>query len=336
MKTQLIKMAASVLAFSISTIVFAQTQTDKDVYNNDGINKVKTPPREVPVISVKPDFILTAKLPSVPESLAVFNVVALNPANIDPAATPVGRAFGFKSVAKRQHINSKKSVSVLHTDANNRTMELFDSGAVFVKNETLLDETSPDLLTSLKLDRESAKKYFAEKARSFLSDTKLVASSVTLRDITFGDLSIQSVKSRLETNKVIAAAANFRHTLNGIPAWGPGAATRVYFDTKGVSGFYSAAPVLKQGETVRTIKPEAAVEKYIAAGAPSTNIRLHSGVVYKVDISKVELVYYIDASNSAQKTITPQYLISGQFYGRDLSGEKTDVASDFSYLVPAI
>ncbi len=334
MKTKFIQLAASVLALSVSTGAFAQT--DNDVYNNDGVNKVKVPPRDVPVISVKPDFVLTAKLPSVPESLTVFNVVAVDPTTIDPSATAVGRAFGFKSAAKKQHVNSKKSVSVLHTDANNRTLELFDSGAVFVKNETLLDEASPDLLASLKLDRETAKKYFAEKSRSFLSETKLVSSGITLRDITFGDLSVQSVRSKLETKKVIAAAANYSLTLNGIPAWGPGAATRVYFDTKGVSGFYSAAPTLKQGDIARVIKPEAAVEKYIAAGAPSTNIRLHTGVVYKVDISKVELVYYIDASNSAQKTVAPQYLISGQFYGRDLSGEKTDVASDFSYLVPAI
>lgn len=334
MKTQFIQLAAGLLAMSVAGITFAQT--DKDVYNNDGINKIKVPPKEVPVIPVKPDFVLTAKLPVVPESLAIFNVVTVNPANIDPAVTAAGRAFGFKSAVKKQHVNSKKSVSVLHTDANNRTLELFDSGAVFIKNETLLDEASPDLLATLKLDRESAKKYFAEKSRSFLSETKLAGTGVTLRDVTFADLTAQSLRGGVETTKVIAAAANYAITLNGIPAWGPGAATRVYFDTKGVSGFYNAAPGLKQGEAVRVIKPEAAVEKYIAAGAPSTNIRLHTGSVYKVDIRKVELVYFIDASNSAQKTVTPQYLLSGQFYGRDLSGEKTDVTSDFSWLVPAI
>lgn len=335
MNTQSIKLAVSMLALSLSAISFAQD--DSDIYNADGRTELKKVPTNVPVIQVKPDFVLTAKLPIVPEKLAVFTVVPVNPTTIDPANNPVANAFGFKSVAKKQYVNSKKSISVLHTDSSNRTLELFDSGAVFFKNPTLLDETSPDLLASLQLDRSAAQKYFADKARSFLAENKLSSSSLVLRNVTFGDLTAYSTKTRTQTSKVIAATANFRRALNGFPTWGPGSTTRVYFDTKGISGFYNASPTLKAGEVVPVIKPEAAVERYIAAGAPSTLLRLHAGVVYKVDIKKVELVYFVDASNSAQKTVAPQYLISGMFYGRDVSsGEKTDLANEFNWLLPAI
>jgi hypothetical protein len=335
MNIQLIKLAVSMLALGFSVITFAQD--DSDIYNADGRTELKQTPRNIPVIQVKPDFVLTAKLPIVPEKLAVFTVVKVNPTTIDLATNPVARAFGFKSVTKKQYINSKKSLSVLHTGGANSTLELFDSGAVFFKNSTLLDETSPDLLASLQLDRTTAQKYFAEKAKSFLAENKLGSSSLALRNVTFGDLTAYSTKNRTQTSKVIAATANFRRALNGVPTWGPGSATRVYFDTKGVSGFYNASPNLTPGEVLPVVKPEAAVEKYIAAGAPSTLLRLHSGSVYKVDIKKVELVYFVDASNSAQKTVAPQYLISGMFYGRDVSsGEKTDLANEFSWLLPAI
>ncbi len=334
MKTQFIQFAASLVLMSSVSLVFAQTDTD--IYNNDGIKSIKTPVKEVPVISVKPDFVLTAKLPIVPEYLAVFNVVSVDPTQVDPATTLAGRAFGFKSVSKKKYVNSKKSVSVMHTDLNNRTMELFDSGAVFIKNNTLLDEAGPDLLSNLNLDRESAKKYYAEKAKDFLAQTKLGDDNLSLREITFGDLTIQKVKSGVETKKVIAAAANYGISLNGVPTWGPGSATRVFFDSKGVSGFYSAAPNLKQGRTVALVKPEVAVQKYISAGTPSTLIRQHVGVVYKVDIKNIDLVYYLDSSNSSQQLVTPQYLISGEFHGQDLSGEKSNLTSEFKWLMPAI
>jgi len=137
------------LALGFSAITFAQI--DGDIYIADGRIEKKVEPINVPAIQVKPDFVLTAKLPTVPEKLAIFTVVPVNPTVIDPATNPVGSAFGFKSVEKKEYVNSKKSLSILHTDSDNRTLEFFDSGAVFFKNPTLLDETSPDLLTSLQV-----------------------------------------------------------------------------------------------------------------------------------------------------------------------------------------
>lgn len=294
---------------------------DPDVFNADGsVAEARKPPTDVPVVDIKPDFKVIADLPVVPGDLPVYRVIPVDPQKINPSRDALGRIFEFKPEKSGSDKAGDGTVSVMYTDGQNRSLEYFSSGAVFYMEEQLFDERADDYLKKLGADRNGAKKQLSREAMGFMKQNGLMQDNMKFNGVSFMDVSAISVKSRRESNKVVGAAAHFGYELNGIAAWGPGAKTTLYYGENGITGYYDAMPAMKAEGQAKTVDPEIALKQYVEAGKAQTLYRLYSGAVEQVVIEKIELVYYVDAGNRTQKTVEPHYLISGTFYGQDLSG----------------
>lgn len=310
---------------------------DHDDYRFDGEEPKKEVPKDIPNIKVNPDFKVLAELPQVPSLLPVYHVKGIDPTSIDPRKNHIAQVFDFDAEDMGVDKNADGVVSVMFTDAKRRSLEFFSSGAAFFMNEELFSERSPDMLRSNKLSQKSAKESYKEKSWEFLTKNELVNPGMVFKDVSFSKVQQYSIKDQKETSKVIGAAAHYGYELEGIPAWGPGAKTTVYFGPEGISGFYNAIPSLETAGESKTIKPERMLEQYISSGKPQTLLRVHSGVVEQVVIESVELVYYVDAGNKPQERVTPHYLISGLFYGSDLaSRDKGLIETEFKWLASAV
>ncbi len=334
MKLLIMKMVAVGFALSVSQVNAAE---DSDVYRFDGNEVKKEIPKDVPNIKVNPEFKVLAEMPQVPSVLPVYQVQGIEPKEIDPGKNHLAQVFDFDAQEKGIDENSDGVVSVMFTDAENRSLEFFSTGAAFFMNEELFSERSPDLLDINNLSQKSAKKVYQKRSWEFLNKNELVNPGMVFKDISFSKVQQYSIKDQRESSKVVGAAAHYGYELGGVPAWGPGAKTTVYFGPEGISGFYNAIPALKIAGEGETIQPEKVLDQYISAGRPQTLLRLHSGVVEQVVIESVELVYYVEAGNKPQDVVTPHYLIRGLFYGNDIAGrEKGLIESEFQWIASAV
>lgn len=329
-----------VKTFLVSLILssaYTGAAEDSDVYKNGGNEVKKEAPKDIPNIKVNPDFKVLAEMPQVPSILPIYKVEGIDPTAIDLPNNHLSQVFDFNAEDKGVDKNTDGVMSVMFTDTNKRSLEFFSSGAAFFMNEELFSEHSSDLLRENHLSQESAKEMYKELSWEFLNKNDLVNSGMVFNNVSFMNIQQFSIKDNKESSKVVGAAAHYSYELSGVPAWGPGAKTTVYFGPEGITGFYNAIPKLDVVGEGKTLHPKKVVDKYISAGQAQTLLRLHSGVVEQVIIESVELVYYVDAGNKAQEVVTPHYLISGMFYGNDISSsEKGMIETEFQWLTSAV
>ncbi|NEX20191.1 hypothetical protein G3480_07675 [Thiorhodococcus mannitoliphagus] len=300
-----------------------------------------TIPGSIPKVDIQAEYQVLAKLPKVPASLLQFEIQRVDPTRIDPSREPIARAIGFEG--KRSGVDKAEdgALSMLLTDPEGRSIEYFSSGAVFFMAEELFSEQGEDLFSRRKWDRDQAAKWYSDQASAFLESAGLARQGMRLKDVSFTEVEWKDIKAATEQVATVGAAAHFGYSIDGIPAWGPGAKTSVYFDAEGISGVYDALPDLKPAKEVAILPPEAAVEAYMKSATPRSLYRLNTGAVEQVLIESVELVYYVDAGNRNQRVVSPHYLIRGSFLGKDLStpehakDQATELRSDFVWMEPA-
>ena len=333
MKKLTLKAVSLILSLGVVALASAEDQDD----TSGGGDEKKEIPIHVEVINVTPDFKVIADLPQVPDSLPVYGVNAIDPLAINLDKDPIARAFDFKPIEKGIDEREDGSVSIMFTDANHRSLEYFSSGAAFYMEEELFSERSGDILVKQGMSMDDAKRYYTALAHKFIDQYGLYSRGMKFKDVSFAQLKSVSVKSQEEHVEVIGAAAHFSYEIEGIPAWGPGAKTTVYYGPQGISGFYDAMPAIDAIDKAKTIHPEAAIGDYIEQGKAQTILRLHSGIVEAVIIDSMELIYYVDAGNKNQEVVAPQYLISGTFIGQDIADrEKGTIETEFQWMMPAV
>ncbi|NEV63658.1 hypothetical protein [Thiorhodococcus minor] len=309
--------------------------------NGDWIGKDQsTIPDSIPKIDIQAKYRVAAELPKVPTSLLQFEIRMIDPGRVDPSRDPIARAVDFDG--KRSGLDKAEdgSSSLLLTDPDGRTIEYFSSGAVFYMEQELFSEQDDDIFSRGKWERDQAADWYADKAAAFLDSAGLRRRGMAPKDVSFMEVQSMGRKDAEAETRTLGAAAHFGYSIDGIPAWGPGAKTTVYFDGEGISGVYDALPNLEPAKEVAILPPEAALEAYMKSERPRSLYRLHTGAVEEVLIESVELVYYLGQSNRHQQIVSPHYLIRGSFLGKDVSGsaEKAEDAlkSDFIWLEPAV
>jgi hypothetical protein len=222
-------------------------------------------------------------------------------------------------------------------DGNGRFIEYFGSGAVKYMEEDIFSEKQPDLLASQNLEAEAAKTVFAKAAVNFLRANNLLKDTMFLKDVSYAECEEYDVASKqIVDRKVVGAMVHFGYKIDGIKAFGPGSEVKVIFGEGNNIVAYIDALRGHQADSCVSLKtPKEAVEDYINYKEPKTLLRSGGGIVKKVLINSVELVYYLKAASEQQDEISPHYLIAGLFSCEDLiSNEMLDV--QFKWLEDAV
>ncbi|MED5198426.1 MAG: hypothetical protein VYB51_01365, partial [Gemmatimonadota bacterium] len=278
-----------------------------------------------PKIDVLPTFSVSAKMPDVPATLMSLKVIPHDPMKGSSVQTQLVNHLSFEARTMGVDEDRAGTAAVMYTDAEGRSMEIFRSGALFYMEEELFSEKASDLLGSLRLDRDSAKKHFSAKAGDFLGEIGAAQRGHFLKDVSFAEVKTMQRDSQSDEEvKVVAAAVQYGLEIGGVPAWGPGAKTTAYFDTEGITGFYDATRKFEAGEEVKLLSPAEAVSSYIKGDVPRSILRQHTGVVDNAVIEDVSLVYYMDAGNRDQEIIDPHFLIQGTMYGGNPGPDSAD------------
>ncbi len=338
------KIAISLLATSllISTQSFSESNfsenfSDADELKSTGeFNKRKNMDdlkASIPDIKLNIDYEVNAEMPEYISNLPVYGAsnVNLNKLNTDKMAS----IFEFDLSNYKHQKKDDQIVSTMFTDKQQRSLEYFRSGAIFFSKSSLIPEDVGDLLEAKRFDKKSARLFYQEKASDFLKKNALYRDNMYFKDISFATLKTQNREQKTESSKIIAIAVNFGTTLEGVKTWGAGSKVTLYFNEKGMTGYYSALRNLEPIKEIKLIEPKQAVEKYTSYKSPKTLFRSATGIVRQVVIDQVELVYPLKSGNEDQKEITPHYLISGKFIGEDANNGKT-IESDFSWLESAV
>ncbi len=313
-------------ALSALMISFAAQANDPDAAIGQGDAYTKDPGAAfVNEIKLDVEYQIQARLPKVPASLPGYQVIGVDPHAIQPDKEAVGRAFNFQPEKRTADKKADGSSSVMYTDAEQRSLEYFNSGAVFYMVEDLIPEHAEDLLASQKLDPASGKKLYAEAAANFLKTHGLDSAGMKFKDVSFAQAKSMHYKDKYETVKTVAAAAHYGHWINGIEAWGPGAKTTLYFDGQGVNGYYGAMPDLKPVKEVGLVSPEEALKSYMNNRTPRSLYRLETGAIDTVVVEEVSLIYYVGPGNGNQQEVLPYYLLRGHFQGPDLRAEPAHI-----------
>jgi len=293
-------------------------------------------PGTIPKIDVLPIFSVSAEMPKVPDTLMSLKVIPHDPMKGSSVQTELANHLAFEARTMGVDEDQAGTSAVMYTDAEGRSMEIFRSGALFYMEEELFSEKANDLLASLRLDRDSAKKHFTAKAEDFLGKVGAAQGGHFLKDVSFAEVKTMRRDSQSDEEvKVVAAAVQYGLEIGGVPAWGPGAKTTVYFDAEGITGFYDATRKFEAAEEVKLVSPAEAVSSYIKGDVPRSILRQHTGVVDNAVIEDVSLVYYMDAGNRDQEIIDPYYLIQGTMYGWNPGPDSADPRRDSKNAEPA-
>jgi hypothetical protein len=182
--------------------------------------------------------------------------------------------------------------------------------------QDLFSEKAEDLLTALKMSEDEADQHFAREGQAFLDAIGLQREGMRLKDVSYMTVKTVTDRQSEETSKHVGAAAHFGYELGGIPAWGPGAKTTVYFGEQGPTGLYDAMRTLEPTTEVELFDPRAVLAAYAdRSRRPRSILRLHTGVVEEAIIENVQLTYYLEPGNVDQEFVEPFYLITGTMYG---------------------
>jgi hypothetical protein len=256
-------------------------------------------------------------MPKVPGNVNVHKSIPVNVLDSASIANNnVAKAFSFTESERGPVFQSSAAAeSVMTMDAKGRSIEYFSSGAVVYMEGDIFSEKAPDLLASSGLRTKDAKATFSREAMKFLTTNNLAKNTTYLREVSFATLQEYDVASRkVVDRKVVGAAVHYGYTIDGIKAYGPGAKVSVLFGSdKRIIGYFDTLRQHKPAHSVALIDPQEAVDRYISYGEPKTLLRAGGGVVKKVHIESVELVYYLDAASKKQDEIRPHYLFRGRF-----------------------
>jgi hypothetical protein len=293
------------------------------------------------------DYIVLAQMPDVPDQVNLHRGIKVNIRDTAYiSGHSVNKAFAFKESQSSKDLRARGMIyssgedsaeSLISADGNGRSIEYFDSGAVKYMEEDIFSEKQPDLLASQNLKAAAAKSVFAEAATSFIKANNLYNNAIFLKNVSFAKLEEYDVASRqVVGSKIVGAMVHFGYKIDGIKAYGPGSEVKVIFgDGNSVVGYIDAIRGHEAVGNVSLKDPQDAVEDYIQYGEPKTLLRSGAGIVKKVLIDTVELVYYLKPVSVQQDEIRPHYLISGLFTCVDpTSNEKHDV--EFEWLEDAV
>jgi hypothetical protein len=203
----------------------------------------------------------------------------------------------------------------MHTDQNGRSVEFFRTGAIFFMKEELFSEQAPDMLVSMGLDPGAAPEFFEQEGTAFLNEIGLNREGMLPKGVSYMQVKSVQEGGSQEASKIVGAAAHFQYEIDGVPAWGPGAKTTVYFGENGPTGMYDAMRDFEPIGEVELFSPQAVLSEYINADKPQTLFRLHTGVVDETVIEEVKVTYYVGPGNADQAMLEPYYLITGTMYG---------------------
>ncbi len=269
----------------------------------------------IPQVEPAPIWSIATQMPEVPNAVPLFEVQPIDPTNPGPLVQAMMQRFEFDPEQTGFEEDENGLASVMHTDPNRRTIEVFRSGASFYMEESLFPEQAGDLFERFQLQPGEASEFFESYATNLLSELGLQREGLQFDKVSFAHLKTVEDGGNDETTKVIGAAAKFGYALDGIPLAGPGAKTTVFFGENGPAGLYDAMPVFEPVDTVELLEPAQVVADYIAADEPQSIYRLYTGVVDETVIEEVKLTYYVGPGNEDQGFIEPYYEISGTMYG---------------------
>ncbi len=221
------------------------------------------------------------------------------------------------------------------TDADSRTIEYFNNGAVFYSHKELFSEDNEDIL-GIRGNSNDAKDKYSKKAKNFLEENDLFSEGMYYKDVSFAKVEKYDVASKqIVEKKTVCASVQFGYKIDGIDTWGPGAKVNVFFkDDKTISGYYSGLSKLKFKKQVKVKNPKDVVNKYMKYKEPKSILRAHTGVVDHILIDNVDLVYYLYSANKLQDKVQPAYLISGRFIGKDNNDK--EINTKFEWLEKAV
>lgn len=289
----------------------------------------------IPQIEAAPVWSVPAELPQVPATLPIYEMTPKDPLQPGPVAEALFQRLQFDGTLAGVDEDDQGVAAAMYVDAENRSVELFRSGALFYMEEDFLPESAPDLLSTLQLDPQSAEDVFAGEGAAFLESIGLERPGMRFKDVSFAELKTVQDGGTQESTKVVAAAAHFGYEVDGVPAWGPGAKTTVYFGQNGPTGFYDAMRDLEPAGEVELFSPAQAVAGYIEGGDPRSLLRLHTGVVDETVIEEVKLVYYVEPGNADQTWLEPWYQITGTMYGWNPGPDPRDPRAGATEAEPA-
>jgi hypothetical protein len=318
-----------------------EDEIDADDFLAPTGNEVKDPLElryRVPEIELRVRYDIQAKLPKAPASLPTYRPVPVDPAAVKLSRDPVAQAFDFDPVDSRADKSDDGASSVLYTDQQGRSIEYFSSGAVFYQLPTLFAEDGADVLKGM--DTKSAEHYYGEQADELIRKHALLGGQWARKGVSFmrvqaAEYAGRDAKGAVRTHTP-GAAVHYGLSIDGVPAWGPGAKTTVYFADGQVSGYFNALGALQAGKSVDLLSAQSALENYTANKTPKNRLRSYSGEISQAVVEDVQLVYYVGPANSTQGSIAPHYLISGHFVGKDTLGDGSELRTEFQWLEPAV
>lgn len=309
----------------------ASEDTDIKIDTQRDIRSIKDVTPIVRVKAPKVEYQVEADLSTESISLPIYraNIVDINRNDKNDKIADI---FRFDAEKEDFNKNSYGVSSRMITDKDGRTIEYFDSGAIFFSKENLVPEKSEDILSLNGLDKESAKKIYQEMATNFLGEHGLLREGSQFANVSYATVQrieqqdVNDLKKGIQPDqkaKVVAIAVHFTQNIKEIPTWGAGSHTTVYFDESGISGYFDQIREFSQVEksNKELISSAEAVERYISNESPKNLLRTAPIKIEKVTIKNVKLVYHLDAVNKPQEEIKPYYLITGVFEGENFEGD---------------
>lgn len=342
------------LAFAGISVV-ASAAADNNIAGASSASEIASNPVRQPSQNIKAagyqledaDYVVSAQMPDVPDTANLHRAITVNVRDTAYISDHiVAKAFSFQESQRSKGLRAQGRIfspggdaveSVITADGEGRFIEYFGSGAVKFMEEDIFSEKQPDLLAAQKLGTKSAKSVFAVAAMDFLTANNLQKNAIYLKDVSFAKVEKYDVASKqVVDSKVVGVTVHFGYKIDGIKAYGPGAKVNVIFgEGNRVVGYIDALRDHQSVSSVLLKAPQDAVEDYIHYGEPKTLLRSRGGIVKKVLINSVELVYYLKSISAQQDEIRPHYLIAGLFTCEDpISNETHEVK--FEWLEDAV
>jgi hypothetical protein len=330
--------ATSIICASL-LLVTVNASEDSDITNKTyGYDEIKTIKDIKPSIKVKTphvEYIVDAELSYQNPILPVYRADILDSREV-ATNQKIASIFDFETDVESINKSKDGLSSILTKDKRGRTIEYFNSGAIFYSNGNLVPEKSEDILKSKKLDKKSAKSFYQDIATNFLEENKLFKDGIKFKDVSYATIQkieqqdVDNLKNGIkptQKGKVVGVAVHFSYDIDGIPTWGAGSQRTVYFNESGVSGYFDQLRSFSKGDknSRKLISSVEAVNRYRENKTPKNLLRTTPIVIEKVDIKDVKLVYHLDSVNKSQEEIKPYYLITGTFIGEDFEGVEQEV-----------
>jgi len=327
-------------------LTMGQASEDTDIENTRSIkNLAETRVDEIKKVeNVK--YKINTNLSEERPSLPIYKVNMVDVKN-NNKIEKIEAIFDFTAQKSKIYTSRNNSLSKMITDNKGRSIEYFDSGAIFFNKDSINPKKSKDILQANGLTKKTAKDFYSKKAEIFLSKNNLLQENMFVKRVTFETfqkISLKEVENFkkginpiTKNAKIIGAAVHFGYKIGNIPTWGAGSETTVYFDQDGISGYFNQIRDFsenKNGKEYNLISEKEAVKNYTSNKQAKNLLRATPMITKKVIIDNVQLVYHLKAVNKIQNKIEPKYLITGTLMGINLKGK--EVKSEFKWLEDAI